>query len=190
MGEIEIRNKKRVRRTKIHKAILETVKTAGILSIALLAPNSVKILKKFGFIPKDRQKEYISSSAAKLVKKELLKFANGHYELTKEGEKILEWWNINDYGLKRPRKWDKKWRMIIFDIPNRKRRARNKISEIFERAGLYRLQESVWIYPYDCEDVIGLFKTELEIGKEVLYIIADEIENDKYLRAHYDLYNN
>ncbi|MBI2086857.1 MAG: CRISPR-associated endonuclease Cas2 [Candidatus Zambryskibacteria bacterium] len=189
MGEIEQRNKKRVRRTRTHKVILESIKLAGILSVALLAPNAIQALEELGFMPKKRQKEYISSSAAKLAKKGLLNFKNDHYELTKEGEKILEWWNINDYGFKKPKRWDKKWRMIIFDIPERKRKMRNKISEIFERAGLYRLQESVWVYPYDCEDIIGLLKTELGIGKEVLYVIADEIEDDKYLRAHYDLYN-
>lgn len=189
MGEIEKRNKIRVRNTRIHKAVLESVKLAGILSVGLLAPNAIRLIKDFGLMPKERQKEYILSSGTKLVQKGLLKFKDGHYELTKEGERILELWNINDYGLKKPKRWDGKWRMIIFDIPERKKKVRMKIPEIFTRAGLYRLQNSVWVYPYNCEDIMGLLKTELGIGKEMLYIIADEIENDKYLRAHYDLYS-
>ncbi|HEY4528632.1 MAG TPA: CRISPR-associated endonuclease Cas2 [Candidatus Paceibacterota bacterium] len=187
MGEIELRNRKRIRRTNTQKVILNSIKVAGVLSVALLAPNALQALEKLGPMPKTRQKEYISSSATKLVKKGLVKFTGRNYELTKEGEKILELWDIQDYGLKKPKRWDKKWRMVIFDIPNRKRRERDKISEIFTQAGLYRLQESVWVYPYDCEDIIGLLKTELGIGRNVLYVIADEIENDKYLRAHYNL---
>ena len=188
MGEIELRNRRRVRNTRTQKIILQTIKTAGLLSLALLAPNAIKAFEELGLMPKERQKEYIASSATKLVKKGLLKFSNGHYELTKEGEKLLKLWSMTSYELKKPRKWDKKWRIIIFDIPNTKRRKREKISEIFHQAGLYRLQESIWVYPYDCEDIIGLLKTELGVGKEVLYVIADEIENDKHLRGHYELY--
>lgn len=189
MGKIEERNKIRVRNTRVHRAILGSVKAAGLLSLTILAPNAIKALKNLGFMPKERQREYILSSGHKLAQKGLLKFKDGHYELTREGEKILKLWNITDYELKKPNRWDRKWRMIIFDIPERKRGMRKKISEIFTQAGLYRLQDSVWIYPYDCEDIIGLLKTELGIGKEVLYVIADEIENDKYLRAHYNLYS-
>ena len=98
-------------------------------------------------------------------------------------------WRIEDYGLKKSKRWDGKWRLVIFDIPEKKQKIRRRIPAIFTRAGLYRLQDSIWIYPYDCEDIIGLLKTELGVGKEVLYVIADEIENDKYLRAHFDLYS-
>ena len=46
----------------------------------------------------------------------------------------------------------------------------------------------MWVYPYDCEDIIGLLKTDFGVGKDVLYIIADEIENDRHLRHEFDLY--
>ncbi len=189
MGNLEEKEKQRIRRTRIQQAILESVKVAGVLSVALLAPNAIKALKALGLMPKDRQKEYISSSATKLAEKGFLKFNGKYYELTSKGERILKLWSINDYRLEKPKKWDGKWRLIIFDIPEKKAKIRRKIPAIFTHAGLYRLQDSIWIYPYDCEDIIGLLKTELGIGTEVLYVIADEIENDKYLRAHFDLYS-
>ena len=77
--------------------------------------------------------------------------------------------------------------MVIFDIPEKKKKVRKQVSRLFSQAGLYRLQDSVWVFPYDCEDIIGLLKTELGVGKDILYVIADEIENDKYLRSHFDL---
>ena len=46
-----------------------------------------------------------------------------------------------------------KWRVIIFDIPE-KEKMRLQISYLFKQSGLYRLQDSVWVYPYDCEDII------------------------------------
>ena len=187
MGELEEKTRKKIRRGKLQRIILETVATAGVLSVALVAPNVLGAMDKLGILPKSRQKEYVSSSASKLAKKGLLKFKDGHYEMTKEGGKLLMLWSIDNYKLKKPRRWDKKWRMIIFDIPEKKKKIRKHISELFGQAGLYRLQDSVWIYPHDCEDIIGLLKTEFGVGKDILYIIAVEVENDKYLRSHFDL---
>lgn len=187
MGDIEKRESKRIRKSRLQKAILESVKVAGVLSVALLAPNAIKTLKAFGLMPKIRGKEYVASSASKLVKKGLLKFNGRNYELTKAGGKILEFWSIGDFIIEKPKRWDGKWRVVIFDIPEKKRGVRVWISKLFAKAGLYRLQDSVWVYPYDCEDIMGLLKTELGVGKDLLYLIADEIENDKYLRAHFNL---
>lgn len=53
--------------------------------------------------------------------------------------------------------------------------------------GFYRLQDSVWVYPYDCEDVIGLLKTNLGLGSAVLYMIVEKIENDRRLREHFEV---
>src|SRR3989338_8403774 len=187
MGEIETRNRKRARKENLQKLILDSVAMAGILSIGLVAPNVIKSMNKLSLIPKLRQKEYISSSASKLVKRGLLKFQDGVYKLTKDGEKLLRRWELAEYKLRKPKKWDGRWRMVIFDIPEKKKGVRRQISSLFNQAGLYRLQDSVWVYPYDCEDIIGLLKTESGVGKEMLYVIADEIENDKYLRMDFGL---
>lgn len=76
---------------------------------------------------------------------------------------------------------------MIFDIPEKKRVVRNDLTTLFKKAGIRRLQNSVWIYPYDCEDIIALLKTDFGIGKDLLYLIVDELENDKYLREEFDL---
>lgn len=53
--------------------------------------------------------------------------------------------------------------------------------------GFVRLQDSVWVYPYDCEDFINLIKTDFKIGKDLLYIVADKIEGDKSLVKFFKL---
>lgn len=188
MGKLEEKDKIRRRKGNLQKVILGTVAMAGILSIALVAPNAIKAMDKLGILPRPRRREYISSSASKLVKRGLLKFEDGYYKLTQNGEKILRRWELSDYRLKKPRKWDRKWRIIIYDMPEKKKGVvRRQVLNLFNNAGFYRLQNSVWVYPYDCEDVIGLLKTDFGVGREVLYIIADEIENDRYLRDYFEL---
>src|SRR3989338_9084978 len=183
MGKLEERNRKE----SLQKLILDSVATVGILSIGLMAPNVIGAMSKMGILPKSRQREYISSSAIKLVKRGLLKFKNRSYQLTTKGEKALRRWELSNHRLRKPKKWDSKWRMIIFDIPEKKRRVRKQITLLFNQAGFHRLQDSVWVYPYDCEDIIGLLKTDFGIRKDVLYVIANEIENDRHLRYEFGL---
>ncbi len=187
MGKLEERNQRRVKHGELQKLVLETVKLAGILSIGLVASNVLSAMSKLGFISNKRQGEIVGSSASKLTKKGLLKFNGKYYELTAEGEKKLRQLELREYKLTRPKKWDKKWRVIIFDIPEKKKKVREQIRNLFVSAGFSRLQDSVWVYPYDCEDVIGLLKTDFGVGKDILYMIVDEIENDRHLREEFEL---
>jgi len=187
MSALEKSNIKRVRRRDLQHAVLSTIKMAGFLSVGLLAPNVLPAMKKLGILPKPRSKEYISSSASKLAKRGLLKFDQGKYNLTAEGERLLRRWELEDCKITKPKKWDKKWRVIVFDIPEKKAKIRRQISYLFKQSGLYRLQDSVWVYPYNCEEIIGLLKTDFGVGRDVLYMIVDELENDKRLRQEFGL---
>lgn len=187
MESIENKNKRRVRRTELQEAVLATVAAAGIIGVAIVATPVIGAMSKIGVLPYSRQSEVVRSTANRLWRRGLLKLKDNHYELTDEGRRVLELWQLSNYRLLRPRKWDKKWRVLIFDIPEKKRAIREEMRQIFNSAGLYRLQDSVWVYPYDCENVIGLLKTEFGIGRDLLYIIADQIENDRHLRSHFRL---
>ncbi|KKU50189.1 MAG: CRISPR-associated endonuclease Cas2 [Candidatus Zambryskibacteria bacterium RIFCSPHIGHO2_12_FULL_48_10] len=187
MGKLEQQSRKRSKRKHLQQIILATVAGAGILGIGLLAPNVLGAMAKLGIIPNRRQKEYVSSSASKMVKKGLMRFNGKFYELTMAGQERLRRWEFNQFKFERPKKWDKKWRVIIFDIPDKKRKERDQIRTLFKSAGFYLLQESVWVYPYDCEDIIALLKTDFGVGKNLLYLIVEELENDRYLRDEFDL---
>lgn len=53
--------------------------------------------------------------------------------------------------------------------------------------GFIRLQDSVWIYPYDCEDLLTLLKADLKVGKDLLYMIVDSLEGDAKIRLFFGL---
>ncbi len=187
MGRLEEENKKVIRRTKIQEAIFITLVSGGRRGSELIARLVAETMLGLDLTPPPRINEYVKTVASRLSKKGLLKFENKHYSMTTAGQRLWEQWQREDFKLKKPKRWDKKWRIIIFDIPEKKRRTRDKIREILFNAGFQRIQDSVWVYPYDCEDLIGLLKTDYGIGRDMLYIIADQIENDKYLRMDFDL---
>ncbi|MDO8424212.1 MAG: hypothetical protein Q7S54_01205 [bacterium] len=187
MGKIEENSRKRARRKNLQEIILATVAGASVLAVGMLAPNVLTALDKLGVLKVRRQKEYISSSASKMVKRGLLKFNGKFYEVTPLGQEKFHKWEFSRFRLTKPRKWDGKWRVIISDIPDKKRKTRDNIRYLFKTAGLYPLQESVWVYPYDCEDIIALLKTKYGVGRNILYLIVEELENDRYLKNEFDV---
>ena len=85
------------------------------------------------------------------------------------------------------RKWDGRWHLIIFDIKEKKRNIRDKIRTDILTLGFERLQDSVWVYPYECEDVVALLKGTCKLGREALYIVAEKIENDQWLKEKFNV---
>ena len=187
MGNLEQRSKKKRSKQNIQKAILGIVAITGILAVAAVAPGVIQLLKPLNVELKRRQKEIIARSRQKLVKDGFLVYKDRFLKLTTKGEEKLSRLRLEDWKMEKPKKWDGRWRMLIFDIPERNRYVRNKIRQTLLHIGFVKVQQSVWIYPYDCEDFITLLKANFKIGKDLLYLIVDSMENDKIFREIFSL---
>ncbi len=59
---------------------------------------------------------------------------------------------------------DKKWQMVLFDIPEKKRRQRNLFRKNLQYLGYKKLQRSIWVCPYDVlnetKDLIKRYRLE------------------------------
>jgi|SRR3989344_9016 len=188
MGKMEEESRRRTKKNELKKIVLESVKFAGVLSIALVAPNALGAMAKLGIISTSRSVSYANTCRNRLLKQGLLVRNNkGLLRLTAKGERELRMLQLAEFGERHPRRWDKKWRVLIFDIPEYRKKDRDKIRRLLGSMGFERLQDSVWVYPHDCEDLIVLLKADLHIGKDLLYMIVDSIESDRHLRAIFDL---
>ena len=188
MGKLEQYVKIRTRKTKITNAILITlfVGVAGMLNPQALVRAALKELK----VPKDKRQysqNAIYVARKRLMKRGLIKYEDGYWRITDDGKKIVEEIKISSTGLPKPKRWDKKWRILIFDIREEKKGLREKVRNTLVSLGFKRLQDSVWVYPYDCEDFVALLKADFKIGRDLLYIIADTIENDVRLMKEFGL---
>lgn len=175
-----------VRRTKLNKAIVATLAVSGVISVGLVAPGVLQVLGKSGLLT-PQKKQNIKKSFSKLVGRGYITLDGGKARLTLKGEKFAALLGEGKLTPKKPNRWDKKWRVLIFDIPERRRATRGLIRRTLTQLGFYRLQDSVWIFPYDCEDLIVLLKMDLKVGKDVLYMIVDRLEYDQKVRAHFGL---
>ncbi len=171
------------------RIILMTVATAGILAVAVLAPNALQILKPFLKNKKKRNfNYYLNQKTQKLVKDGLLKIdtENGKQflSLTPKGERKLLYYQITE---KKKQKWDDKWRVVIFDVWESARSKRNLLRNEIKDFGFIQLQRSVWIYPYSCAEFIELLKTDLSFGKNIRYMVVEKLDHDENLRKYFKL---
>ncbi|HEY4496296.1 MAG TPA: hypothetical protein VJC04_02995 [Candidatus Paceibacterota bacterium] len=192
MGKLEQSVKRKIRLAKIQKVILSTIAILGVLSSPMAAARILKELRLGGWKETKRNPRYtISDSLKNLLQFNLIYFEEtqkGKFlRLTKEGENYLRLYTELGRELSKPKRWDGKWRIVIFDIREERKTLREKLRNTLNAIGFVHLQHSVWVYPYDCEDFITILKADFKVGKDILYIIADKIENDFGLRQHFGL---
>ena len=185
MGKLEEEVRKEIRRTRINSAIVTTLAVSGGLAVAVIAPNVFGALGRLGLT--SQQGQNVKKSFSKLIERGYISVEHGRARLTTKGEKFAALLGEGRLAPKKPKRWDGKWRVLIFDIPERRRGTREQIRRTLLNLGFKRLQDSVWVYPYDCEDLITLFKIDFRIGKDLLYMVVDKIELDTSLRKHFNL---
>ncbi|MEK7101791.1 MAG: CRISPR-associated endonuclease Cas2 [Patescibacteria group bacterium] len=191
MGVMEHSAKRERQWGAFQKAMLTAVAVGGIVVIAATIPNAVQLLKYFPGYKKGARFNYKTKTVlGRLVEKGHITFVEEggkrYARITEKGERMLQM-ETEKKAMAKKRKWDRRWRVVIFDIPERRRSTRVRIRRFMEQYGFVRLQDSVWIYPYDCEDLIALAKANLRIGADVLYMIVERLEHDKHLREHFAL---
>jgi len=190
MGKVESSAKKKKRSKDIRNAVLTTITVAGVIAVAAVAPNAVKLLKTTGAI--DRLRYRARTTLGRLKAKGEIEFieldGKKYARLTARGEKMMAFYQeklrLRD---EKPRRWDQRYRLVMFDIPEKRKGTREKLRLVMREIGFLRVQDSAWVYPYDCEEFVALLKAHLHIGKDVLYAVIEEIENDAAIRAHFHL---
>lgn len=162
--------------------------------IALGAAPRVDIIQLLGTRKRDaaQLKYQINDALMRLARKGLVRFVERDGQrfarLTERGERQLKLEREKAaLQLRKKKRWDKRWRVIIFDIPERRRRTRGLLRITMRECGFVRLQDSVWVYPHDCEELIVLLKADLKIGNALLYMVVEKVENDTWLKQRFSL---
>jgi DNA-binding transcriptional regulator PaaX len=183
----------KVERTNIKGLILKIIEVAGLISLVALAPGVLVALSKAQkHKRKYEQRYHVNRAIKEMINAGLVEYRKNEQgiiclRLTGKGRDKLKDYALENLKIKKPWRWDKKYRVIIFDIKEFKRKTRDKLRHWLEHLGFIRLQNSVWVYPYECREVIILLKSYFHIGKEVLYMTVDSIENDKWLKKEFGL---
>lgn len=182
------------RRVKIKNLLLRSLAVAGVISIALIAPKMTRLLKELDRPAKNRAQLYrrITQGIKRLEQDGLVtvsgEYAKRRVKITEKGREVMNQIEFGEYVIPEPAFWDGKWRVLVFDIKEKKRRVRTQLRRLLQGAGFVRVQDSVWVYPYPCDEFVSLVRAHLRSGVgEMRIFVAEALESDKDLREHFRL---
>lgn len=179
-------------KSEIVKDILSWLAIAGATYIAASSPYFIRSLlrniEKFRKYPKQK----VSNIFYRLKKEKLIEIKRKgrqfYISLTKEGKKKAGRFQIDALKIKRPKKWDGKYRLVIFDISQLKKILRELFRGKLKELGFYQLQKSVWVHAFDCEAEIELLKEFFGLSeKELRLVVTKKIGEDRELKKIFKL---
>jgi DNA-binding transcriptional regulator PaaX len=73
----------------------------------------------------------------------------------------------------------------MFDIPLDHRQHRAELLHRLKLLNFYKLQQSVWVHPFDCEKQIGVLLKALNVEKYVSYLVVEEGNFTDHAESHF-----
>lgn len=181
----------------IAKEILFYLASGIAVTLALTSPYAglylwKKLTKKKNSHERElEERKKFSQALARLKKSRLVIIAQTHegfiVELTERGKRKVQELQFTDLKIKKQEKWDGVWRVVISDIPNKKKKARDALREKLKHLGFYQLQESVWAIPYPCKDEIKFLVELFQLYPCVNILETQKIEYDAHIRKYFHL---
>lgn len=162
------------------KAILMTIGTGTILIAAIVAPNAIQILQPL--LGKGRRKNYererIRQALRALHQRHLIEYVERNHEtyvrITEKGKTHMRQFRIDVLSLPR-KEWDRKWRLIFFDIPEAQGKARRAFQRQLRLLGCFPIQKSIFVYPHACQEEIDFVASFWDVHDYVRYIETDDL---------------
>lgn len=179
------------RRGELTKDILRLVAAGVLISAAsIAAPNTVQLIEYFD--PKSRAERKRLWDAIKYLEQKnriALEESQGkeYVLLTSLGRIVIDEGKIWDLQVDRPRRWDKKWRLVMFDFPARHEKSRHAFRIKLEDLGFKLYQRSVFIFPYECHEEVHTVAHWFGVDEHVRYIVASEIHDMRRFAKEFDL---
>lgn len=160
-----------------------------------LETSSIRYYRKLGILVREWKKidqRSVKRSIKRLCSEKLIREIvqpDGSFKLvlTEEGKRQarIQYLFGNSIRFKNKRRWDGKWRIVMFDIPEKSREFRTILREHLWELNFYRVQQSVFVSPHPCEkqltELISLYRAE----PFVRVMTVDWIDNEQKLKRHF-----
>jgi len=180
-----------IRRGSTQEKILLLLLGGITLGLSRSPRGYFKVLKTMHKAWEEIDRRYLTSSIKALYKSKLIhqndnKDGTTTFILSSEGRKVALTYNLDNMTVKKHR-WDNKWRIVIFDIPEKKKKVRDTLRFQLKRLGFLELQHSVFVLPFKCRDELEYIIEFYNIRKFVRFIEASHIDNELDLKHRFKL---
>lgn len=106
-------------------------------------------------------------------------------ELTEEGRLYADLLSTLPLKLTKPVRWDRKWRLMVFDIPERHREVRDVLRAKIRELGFVQLQKSVFITPWPCKEIVEQIQKIYRADQYIRYIEAVTFDGEEAFRERF-----
>jgi|SRR3989344_6611798 len=173
----------------VTKAVFAIAAFGGAITIATALPNLIGVWSQAAASQKREQRNRYNNlwkSFYRLKKTrdfECIGEKNGEmiYKFTNNGKEKLRRFLLETLEIATPHKWDGRWRVLIFDIPESHTHARRAFQRKLSVMGFYPLQKSVWVHPLPCEEEIEFLKDFFNVKPYVDILYVEKMTNGKVL---------
>lgn len=189
--------KNKVKKKSLSFRVLKTLGVCGMFVVAASSPGfGLRASYNIDCILKERERKkkwqelyrslaYLRSK--KFVETKELPDKKIEIKITSAGREFIGIADFDNLTIEKPDTWDKRFRLVIFDIPKEKHGASLAFTSKLKELGFFMFQKSVWIHPYDCINEIILLRKIFEIDPYVKVVIVEAFEGDYSMRKHFSL---
>lgn len=173
---------------EIAKNIMKGLAIAGTVVVAIAAPNALQAIAKFSDLM-ELDGWQIKRSIKKLQKKKFISLKGSGSKvtmaLTEKGKNYLSKLDLKELELEPI--WKQVWYLVLFDIPNTKTALRKEFVSYLKQLNLLKLQRSVWISPYECDDKVMRIASVIGIVRYVKIAKVTKIDDEEALKRYFAL---
>lgn len=181
------------------KAVLKLVAAGAFIISAMVMPGLPLVLKPF--IDEKRKEEYeiwkrfnipyLKRTLLRLEKQKLVEITEKNnkqiVKITSHGKQKIIKMALDEITIEKPKVWDRKWRLISFDLPEKLVRERKRFVEYLRAWRFYPLHESVYLHAYPCLEQVEFLREYMNIGEYVRSFLVAKIENDQLFKDFFGI---
>ncbi|PIQ35935.1 MAG: hypothetical protein COV32_01715 [Candidatus Yonathbacteria bacterium CG10_big_fil_rev_8_21_14_0_10_43_136] len=185
-------NERLTRRSTLQKKVLLLLSAGLALGLTRNPNQYFRIVREVGKEWEKIERNSLNRTIRSLYESKLVLTKDNHdgtltLVLSKEGEQLALTYDIENMWIKRPSRWDNKWRIVMFDVPEPLKKVRDTLRMHFKNMEFYEFQKSVFVHPYPCAKEIEYIVEFYEARKYIRFIIATDIDNELELKRHFHL---
>jgi len=179
------------KKLKVTKEVLKILGAAGLIAGALVFPGLAQVFTLFE--DESRPRYYRRKEAfRKLRKNQTIRVSQTktgvQIILTDKGRRHFLRQQIKDFSQTKPKTWDGRWWLVMFDIPETRKTTRDMIRWKMKQLGFVTIQKSVAVYPYPCQDLILNLRDYHRLRPGELYVFeAKVLEGADALKKHFKI---
>lgn len=173
----------------ITKLTLVLLAAGAFSAVAVVAPTGAAGLAQLlkPFITNQRRRQRI---VQRLVRDGLFTahiFRDGRVaiRLTKRGKKMALRAQAEALALTKPKIWDKQWRLVLFDVPEKDRTGREVLRRKLRDLGFWQIQKSAWLLPWPCEAELRLFRERFGFDEAIRILTIPDSEEFREARLKF-----